>query len=788
MNGTKSSGKDVTPDARWSDYNLGYGPGLAGLADLPIETERSPLSYFRSVLDRKWTVLLVFVVATGLAAVYAYTAAPWFVSRATIQINKVYPSSANLNDLFAFFGQFDLFYQTQLESLRSVDLAHEFLKRQEELQSKGQAPPVPTGTDTVEKPDRQAKSATDGKTRSDNLDVEEEKRKAAEVNSLLSRVRITPVRGTQMIEVEMGANDALQAKQMLQLYLAAYIDESRRKQDELGGRMRVWLKRELEESKKQLDRSESELLDFTKEHGIVLMDQKPHEMITQFDRAGDELIKSKSERFNIEALGYDKEKVLPPSVSSEYLQSLKSKLAGLKSEYTGNLATWDPSYFKMAVMRSKIESLEKAISEIERSTLTSALDTARKRESMSQESYEKTKQDAINMNSLMVQYSILKKAVEANEQLYLMLLQKSKQAELDRGIMGHEVVVSSAPTMPLAPVRPQKSKIVAIGALIGLLGGVVIALCLEFVDSTVQTTQEIQEQLKLPILGAVPLLTQSNGLIADTSQGGALEFAAHRFPASPFTDAVRIVQNAAASMMPSDSAYTLAVSSALPLEGKTMMSVLIGTVIASDRKRVLVVDGDLRSPRIHRVFRCKDEDVGLSDLLSGKSVRLKEAIRQSHIAGMYYMTAGFRSDNPVTLLKSPRFLDILEACKKVFDVIILDAPPVLGLVDARVISTYAEGLILVTRAGHTPIELLREAKDVLQQQGQQGRLLGIVLNMADYRKAYGYHSYNSKYYRRYYHRSDEINDSILIPESAGPDEGSSPTGETGKGGGTAPQA
>jgi len=765
---TTRNGKDAGADIRWPDYGLGYGVNPAGMMDFPVEPQKSLIDYLGSVVNRKWTILAVFVLATGLAGAYAYTATPWYLSRATLQINKVYPSSANLNDLFAFFGQFDLFYQTQLEALRSVDLAQEFLRRIRPDQPKEAAAPGKSAAGTVSTGHEPAIQARERQAPAAPRDMEEEKRQAAEINSVLGRIRVTPLRGTQMIELEMGASDPREAKRMLQAYLEAYIDETRRKQDELGGRMRLWLKNELVETEKQLKKSETALLDFTGKHGIVLMDHKPHDMITLFDRAGEDFIKSKSERVNLEALEYDKEKVLPPNVSTDYLQTLKSKLAGLKSEYTGMQAIYSPDYFKMALMKNKIESLERAITDIEQSTLNSALEAARKKETISQDTYEKTKQDAINMNSLMVQYSILKKAVEANEQLYLMLMQKSKQAELDRGIMGHEVVISSAPTMPLAPVRPHKSKIIAVGAILGLLGGIVVAVCLEFVDSTVQTTQEIQDQLNVPILGAVPLLDRTGGLIAADEEGGPLEFAAHRFPASPFTDAVRIVQNAASSLLPADCAYTISVTSALPLEGKTMMSVVMGTVIASERKKVLVVDGDMRSPRIHKVFQHRDGDVGLSDLLSGKSVKLREAIRQSQVTGLYYMTAGFRPDNPVTLLKNPRFMDIIEACKKVFDVIIIDAPPVLGLVDARIISNYTDGLILVTRAGHTPIEVLREAKEALFQQGQQARLLGIILNMADHRRGYGSKYYSSKYYSKYYHRyyHSDAESQKSLPESS----------------------
>jgi len=201
--------------------------------------------------------------------------------------------------------------------------------------------------------------------------------------------------------------------------------------------------------------------------------------------------------------------------------------------------------------------------------------------------------------------------------------------------------------------------------------------------------------------------------------------------------------------MPVDSSCSVCISSALPLEGKTLMSVVMGTVIASEHKNVLIVDGDLRRPRIHSVFSVRGGETGLSDLITGKCTELKDAVRQSHVPGLYYMTSGSRPENPVALLKTMRMQQILEACKKVFDVVVLDAPPVLGLVDARILSSYCDGLILVTKAGHTSIEMLRQAKEAVFQ--GQGRLLGIVLNMTE-RKHHGYYDYyNHKYsYHRYY--------------------------------------
>jgi succinoglycan biosynthesis transport protein ExoP len=553
-----------------------------------------------------------------------------------------------------------------------------------------------------------------------------------------------------MIEVEMGGSDPLVARKMLDKYLNTYIRMENEKRDKLGKKMRLWLNTEMEESKRRLKEAQEELFDFTKKHEIVLKDSTPNPKLGDLSEAARFYFESKARRVKLEKMHMQKEKVLPTDLDDESVKALRKNLADLRSQLSELEGIYSPGYPKVVILRNRIEHNEKTLAALEQKSLARALETAKKSEARAKDDLDKAKHDAIAKNSLAIRYNILQDSVEANKKIYQMLFKNSKQAEMDHGIMGHQIVITSPATLPLAPIKPRKGRIILFGAVMGLLGGIVLALCLELVDNTVQSTQDIQDRLKLPILGAVPTLERNRETEEVDPRISGLEFMAHRFPASPFTDAVRIVENAASSFMPHDTGSSMVVTSALPLEGKTLLSVVIGTVVASEKKKVLVIDGDMRNPRIHEVFQSDASDIGLSDLLTGKTLRLKEAIRQSHVQGLYYMPAGFIPENPVALLKNRRIHDILEACKKVFDAVILDAPPILGLVDARILAGYADGIILVTRAGHTTIDVLREAKDAVTQ--GQGKLLGIVLNMANRRKGYGSSYYSSRYYNRYYHR------------------------------------
>ncbi|MBI5249464.1 MAG: hypothetical protein HY912_08220, partial [Desulfomonile tiedjei] len=343
------------------------------------------IEYFYAILYRKWIVAGIFAVSILVAGFYAYTATPSYRSSATIEMEKVFPSSSNMNDLFSYFGQFELFYQTQIEFLKSRRLAEAFLKLM------AQTDPPKKSTSEGDAQQDKAGAVSDQR--------QEERRQAAAADEILSRVTVTSVKGTQLIQVDMAAEDPVLAKRMLEKYLEAFVDESRRKRMEINAKVREWLKKELAETERQLKESESNLLEFSKTHGVVFQDRNP---MTFLQRAGEAAYQSKDSRQTIESLKFDKDKVLPPQMSNEYLQSLKSQLASLRSEYTGLKSIYSPDYFKMGLLRNKIESLEQAIGEIEQSTLDSALESAKKKEAMSAETYEKSKQEAMGLSALMV--------------------------------------------------------------------------------------------------------------------------------------------------------------------------------------------------------------------------------------------------------------------------------------------------------------------------------------------------------------------------------------------------
>ena len=194
------------------------------------------MDYFWSILHRKWTVVSVFLLGMGIAAFIAYTATPYYISRSVVEINKLFPRSSSVTDLFSFFNRFDLYFQTQISILESQGLAEKFLENMRAKKA-GKSPSESDGpSGSPKKPETESSQGTAHKERNRQVILDEERMKSASINSVRSKVTVTPLRGTQMIEVQMGASDPLLAREMLDEYLKTFIEMSTQKRDQLGPR------------------------------------------------------------------------------------------------------------------------------------------------------------------------------------------------------------------------------------------------------------------------------------------------------------------------------------------------------------------------------------------------------------------------------------------------------------------------------------------------------------------------------------------------------------------------
>lgn len=689
-----------------------------------------------AVAGRKWLIVAILTLAIVASAVYAFTRTPVYVSTALLRIEQNPSTAVGLSGVLDSFAYFSVFYQTHLELLKTGNLPTRNLGRLRAIP--GQAGgPADLG---MSLPPEQVQGKTS---------LKEGKLGDQTRSPLPVKIEAGGEEGTRLIRLQMSADDPFAARDMLRRYIGEYIERDRQERVELAKSISEGLKKDLREAENQLRKSQQELLDFTIKHGVFFSGGGSGANTAILDSYRRKFLESKAEKWRLEHMAGEMKRIVPDRVSDKLLQDLKQKAATMKSEYESLGSYYGARNFQKEILKSKTRSLEKAIEEIETNALSTSLDSARNKERLAKEAYDKAKQDAMKSDSPALRYQVLKKTAEADGDLYLKLTQQVRQAEIYDGLMEQPIVVESSPTLPVEPVYPNKIKIVGMSSLVGLLGGLGLALLLGWMDKTVKTTDEVKHRLNIPVLGVVPRVKRGDLRFAndDEERNTPVELSPYRLPMSPLADALGIIHNSVTGRLGGGAGLVLAISSALPSEGKTFIAVSLAAAIASERKAVLVIDGDLRNPRIHILFGRAEIGPGVSEVLTGQCAGVMEAIRRTQIPGLYYMPSGRRPENPVSVVKSPILKELLSAARKSFGVVIVDTPPILGLADTPVLAESTDGLILVARQASTPFEAVRSAREAVLQ--GQGRLLGAVLNMAEPRASFlGY--YGGLYSR--YHR------------------------------------
>ncbi len=726
------------------------------------QPEKSLKDYIQIIVKRRRAILIVFLAVVSLTAAYTFTRVPIYRASATLEFEKEASNSINTlgESLAPNWAQAE-FFATQSGILKSRSLAEALIDKMNLTKSQEFKPAEPGTLDKIASWFLSFFSS----------DVPQPERNQIGRESLAravtDRIFVKRESNSRLLTLSMEAKDPEFAKETLDTYIQIYLDQNLRKRRIISSEAVTWLKGEQTRAEDKLVKSMAALVNFTNDHGIVSLEDTSNHVLRFFNSSAEGLVKSKEHRVQLEALQKDGMQglpLLPPDLKSGDLQTLKEKLALFEAEYMQLREIYAEEYPKVLMLKKQIAFLKNRLAETEEKAITSALETARSQESMQQQSFEQARKDAMNNNSLGVQYAVLKKEVETNEQIYKILLQKSKEMELNIQIIGNNISVIDPPTTPVSPVKPNKKLNLLIGAFLGLLTGVFAAFVREQIDNSIHSTDDVEKYLNLPSLGAVPDIEKHRRIHGLNGNTSGYEFIAHNSPKAPVSEAIKNIKTSIFLSLPASSMRTIAVSSAVPREGKTFISVSIASVLCSSTKRVLLVDADLRRPRVGEVFSQPDGVPGLTTYLTQDNVKFQKILHKSRIPGLYYVCAGPLPPNPVALLESDRMRDFIDRCSSVFDFVIFDSPPVGGFSDARILASKVDGVIMVVREGRAPVDLVRQTKMMITS--ANSRILGVVLNMANGRSSLygsGYGGYYS-YYGDYYSKS--ARSAVALDESA----------------------
>jgi capsular exopolysaccharide synthesis family protein len=462
------------------------------------------------------------------------------------------------------------------------------------------------------------------------------------------------------------------------------------------------------------------------------------------------LTQAESERMAKEALYKQASELNFDSISSilenELIMNLKQAYIQLEAQYMRLSETYKPEYPEMVRVKQQMQTIQKRIdAEMRRiiAGIKNNYESSLRKEALLRQAFTQQKARVQQMNEKAIQYNILKREADTNKELYTGLLQRMKEAGVSAGIMASNIQVVDQAEIPTKPSKPNKGLNLLLAAVVGLFLGVGIAFFFEYLDNTIKTPEDVEQLVRLPSFGMVPEISHERRRRLESGSSYPVELITYGHPKSMLSEAYRNIRTSILLSFSEKPPKKIIITSPNPAEGKTTTVINTAIALSQTGAKVVIIDSDMRKPRIHHVFN-HGNGVGLSNFLSG-SGDLESIIKKSEIPNLFYIPSGPIPPNPSELISSNLFKNMMQSLSEEFDHIILDTPPVLGFADSIILSTNVEGVILVTLSGKTPKETLQRAKEALQQ--VNAKILGVVINRVNIQRSdYGYYYYRYHYY------------------------------------------
>ncbi|HXS16834.1 MAG TPA: polysaccharide biosynthesis tyrosine autokinase, partial [Polyangiaceae bacterium] len=364
--------------------------------------------------------------------------------------------------------------------------------------------------------------------------------------------------------------------------------------------------------------------------------------------------------------------------------------------------------------------------------------------------------EALELNLMEIEYARLQRTKENNEKLYDLVLERSKEAGLTKMLNVNNIQVLDPPAILETPVKPRVPVVLALGAVLGFILGLGAAIGRDLQDTSIKSPDDLENRLGVASLGVIPSIGKAKmGARQDAERRRRLsgatdvdspELKVHLEPNSGFAEAIRAVRTNLLFMSPDKPFKRLLVASAGPSEGKTTLACCLGVAMAQTGRKVLLIDCDMRRPRLHTLFRDQDDTHPRStlsqSLLDPPSLRIESL--KTFVPGLDILPAGITPLNPAELLQSDTFAHLLDRVSQTYDLVLLDSPP-LVVTDAAILSNRVDGVALVVRALQTDIRAAKRALRALNDIG--ARVVGAILNDASSKGGnYGYYGGYHGYY------------------------------------------
>lgn len=580
---------------------------------------------------------------------------------------------------------------------------------------------------------------------------------------------VSPVRRSRLVTVAFEWPDPELAARVLDFLLSEYIADYRRRS--LGVTMAGLdaLREKTEQLRPKLERKADELQRFMVTNNMVSLEKTQNIVVDRLKELNRSLSEAERRRIEYDAVCQNVKQALganrpledmPEVIGSSAIRDLKLEYIRARQEVNDLNERFGRNHPEVVAAKARLDTVSQKMGEEVRSALAAAeaqRDRAVRQADELRDELARQEQRVMAFNKLAVRYNVLKSDYNTLNKTHTAISKRIEEIEITMaaGSKDDNIFVITPPRVPAEPAKPRKRLAVTLAGIVGLALGVGLCFFIDYLDTTIKTRDDVDEALGVPTLGYVPALRDGNGNGGrpGTDEHRPLELLAVDRPRSPVAEAFRSLRTALAFSGANGDLKRLLVTSSSPQEGKTLVSLNVAVALARAGKRVLLVDADLRRPRLHKVFDQAPQP-GLSNILAGeRAVDLDQAARPvPGVEGLWFLPSGPIPPNPADLLGSARMRDFVEAAGAQYDVMVFDTPPAVSLSDAAVLCQYVNGVLMVVRSFSTQRHVARHTAEQLGR--ARAKLLGVVLNNADIRRGrpgYYYYYYDGYYYDQQYY-------------------------------------
>jgi succinoglycan biosynthesis transport protein ExoP len=776
------------------DYDASDQPGL------------QLLDYWRLIIKHVWLILGIVVVIPTLVAIYVIRQPDIYEAQARIQVdlesaNPLLGGMSKGSSVILNSESNDpAYFNTQLQILmgpgllrrvvKNLDLEHNAsfaaahqsgnMSAWSRIKSmfgfKPRAEPKPSGQDELPVTSSSSSAA---------LDLAEAERLSDYVEELQTTLKVEPVketrltvRETRLIDISYRHTDSRLAAKIVNTIAQIFVDQNLEKKTETSGSTGSYLQKRIAELQSTIRNKEEELINYSKSHEILSLEPTQNTVVERLVTLNKQLLAAEEHRKLAEsayraslqpgaaealAEAGSPDRGVPSAtrVTTEAeleLAKLKQKRAELLVE---NTEKWPA----VKEVDKQIAFLEKQMKET-RSRATGIVTTnlaTRYREALSTEealrkSYDQQRAQTLTQNEAAVNYRIIQQEIENNKTLLDGLLQRTKENDVVMAGTPNNIRTIDYAIAQKKPVAPRRTLIVGLSLLLALVFGVALALLIEFLDDTMRSTEDVESFLHLPSVAVIPqigktkakrltLAAPKSGLVSQNGGSRQEIFLTDIEKQSPLAEAYRHLRTSILLSTAGRPPRTLLVTSSVPAEGKTTTAVNTAMSLAQTGAKVLIIDADMRRPRLQSIFNLNN-DLGLSSLLSREVTEAEVASATQHdpASGLFIISAGPLPPNPAELLGSEQMLKLIAMISPNFAHVVIDSPPIAAFTDGVLIATMVDGVLLVVQSGKSSRKVVARARKLLQNVG--ARIIGVVLNKVE---AAGSHSfyYYSGYYQNY---------------------------------------